>query len=83
MFPLQKTTTAEVSAVPHPTGTVVMEMPSVGRHTEKYVMYRVGKKFPPVLEKLVQRGVMVTGVGREALEYSIRWVESKLKRVKS
>jgi hypothetical protein len=80
MFPLEKTPTSEAPVVPRMTDNIVLQIPSVGSHTENYVMYRIGKKFPPVLQKLVQRGVMVTGVEEETLQYSIRWVESKLRR---
>jgi hypothetical protein len=82
MFPMKTMSTPpaanELSAVSR--DSVVHLPPTVGLHSERYVIYRFGP--PRILNRMIQRGAAAIGVKEDTLRYSIRWVESKLSKAR-
>jgi hypothetical protein len=82
MFPMKPISNPpsanELSAISR--DSVVHLQPTVGLHSEKYVIYRSSP--PPILNRMIQHGAAAIGVEEDTLRYSIRWIESKLSKVR-
>ena len=85
MFPLgEQAKSSSTSADPAvSTNFFMLLQPSNGPHTEDYTIYRRSYVSSPAFHRMTQRGATVIGVDEDTLRYSIRWIESKLKRLKA